>query len=377
MKHTIKYTYFLLLFISLLNGLCFYAPVALLVRTQNGISVSQFFVLQMILSISIFLSEIPAGFLSDKIGYKKTLVLSQLCLLLARILLFLSNSFWLFALEAVVEALSISLSSGTESAYVYSFGKGEDFALYSSRIARAGTVGFLLSTVSYSLILPLFDIRGLVFATCITTFFSLLATLLLPVEQQVEAPKNTELQKQLLPSSSEVFFLLFSAISVSYLVFNFFCAVKVERIGFSYESLSLIILAYSAVELFAPMIIRHIREYNKAMPVFLGASAIGFFALYRLDNVGAIIFMLFLPLVLSVLSTLSSEAINKSIDRHGLGDKRASILSIFNIGNSLLEIAFLAASAVLTNSDGNAAFLFVAIYTSLVFLFFVFKSKRI
>jgi len=161
------------------------------------------------------------------------------------------------------------------------------------------------------------------------------------------------------------------------LVFNFFCAVKVERIGFSYESLSLIILAYSAVELFAPMIIRHIREYNKAMPVFLGASAIGFFALYRLDNVGAIIFMLFLPLVLSVLSTLSSEAINKSIDRHGLGDKRASILSIFNIGNSLLEIAFLAASAVLTNSDGNAAFLFVAIYTSLVFLFFVFKSKRI
>jgi len=70
MKHTIKYTYFLLLFISLLNGLCFYAPVALLVRTQNGISVSQFFVLQMILSISIFLSEIPAGFLSDKIGYK-------------------------------------------------------------------------------------------------------------------------------------------------------------------------------------------------------------------------------------------------------------------------------------------------------------------
>ncbi len=376
MKHTIKYTYFLLLFISLLNGLCFYGPVALLVRTQNGISVSQFFIIQMILSISIFVSEIPAGFLSDKIGYKKTLVLSQMCLLLARILLLLSKNFWLFALEAVVEALSISLSSGTESAYVYSFCKGEEFALRSSRIARAGTVGYLISTVSYSLILPLFDIKGLVFATCITTCLSLLATLLLPVEQQTEASENTGSQKQFLPSSSNAFFLLFSAISISYLVFNFFCAVKVERIGFSYESLSLIILSYSALELLAPMIIRHIREYSKALSIVLGTAAAGFFALYRIDNAGAIVFMLFLPLLLSVLSTLSSKLINESIDRYGLGDQRASILSVFNIGNSLLEIVFLAASAALTNSDGNTAFLFVAVYTSLVFLVFVFKSKR-
>lgn len=67
-----------LMLISFLNGLCFYAPVALLIRTQNGISISQFFILQMILSIGIFLTEIPAGYLSDRIGYKNTMVLSQL-----------------------------------------------------------------------------------------------------------------------------------------------------------------------------------------------------------------------------------------------------------------------------------------------------------
>ena len=44
MKHTTEYTKQLLLLTSFLNGLCFYAPVALLVRTQNGISVSQFFI---------------------------------------------------------------------------------------------------------------------------------------------------------------------------------------------------------------------------------------------------------------------------------------------------------------------------------------------
>ena len=76
--------------------------------------------------------------------------------------------------------------------------------------------------------------------------------------------------------------------------------------------------------------------------------------------------MLLIPLLLSVLSTLSSEVINESIDRHGLSEQRATVLSIFNIGNSVLEIVFLAASALLSDSDGNSAFLFVAAYALLV-----------
>ena len=71
-----------LMLIGFLNGLCFYAPVALLIRTQNGISISQFFILQMILSIGIFLTEIPAGYLSDHIGYKNTMLLIARFLLL-------------------------------------------------------------------------------------------------------------------------------------------------------------------------------------------------------------------------------------------------------------------------------------------------------
>ena len=57
--------------IALFGGLIFYAPVALLVRTRYGITYSQFFLLQAILSFSIFLFEIPCGFITDRIGYKK------------------------------------------------------------------------------------------------------------------------------------------------------------------------------------------------------------------------------------------------------------------------------------------------------------------
>ena len=356
--------------IGFLNGLCFYAPVALLVRTQGGISISQFFILQMILSIGIFLTEVPAGFLSDRIGYKNTMVLSQTLLLAARFLLLISNSFWLFALEAVVEALSISLSSGTESAYIYSYYQGEDFALFNSKLNRAGTVGFLLSAVSYSVLLQLSDISGLVAATCISTFLALLVTVSLPKEAPHSCSKKAEKQHQNLPKNSWIFFALLSAISMAYLVFNFFCAVKVTRIGLSYESLTFVILGYSAVELLAPSIIRHIRceQYSRCITILLALYAAAFFGLYTLDSLFSLVLMLILPLLLSVVSTLSSEVINESIDRHGLGEKRATILSVYNIGNSVLEIVFLAGSALLSDNDGNSAFLFVSAYALLVCL---------
>ena len=53
--------------VSFFNGLVFFSPVALLVRTGAGISVNDFFVLQALLSICIFVGEIPTGRLSDKL----------------------------------------------------------------------------------------------------------------------------------------------------------------------------------------------------------------------------------------------------------------------------------------------------------------------
>ena len=55
------------------NGLIFYAPVALLIRTRAGVSSATFFMLQALLSIAIFLGEVPTGFITDKIGYRKSI----------------------------------------------------------------------------------------------------------------------------------------------------------------------------------------------------------------------------------------------------------------------------------------------------------------
>ena len=59
---------------AFMDGLVFFSPVSLLIRTKAGLSLEQFFVLQAFLSIMIFVFEIPTGKITDKVGYKKTLV---------------------------------------------------------------------------------------------------------------------------------------------------------------------------------------------------------------------------------------------------------------------------------------------------------------
>ena len=76
---------------SLLNGLVFFSPVSLLVRTTAGISISQFIILQAIMATMVLLTEIPLGKLTDRIGYKSTLVLYQIALLISRTCLLLAH----------------------------------------------------------------------------------------------------------------------------------------------------------------------------------------------------------------------------------------------------------------------------------------------
>ena len=104
---------------SFFNGLVFFSPVSLLVRTTAGVSVSQFFLLQAVLSLAVLLGEVPSGRLTDRIGCRWALILCEGLFLGARVLLlaaFLTHSLPLFFLEAVVEGIAVSFESGTQSA---------------------------------------------------------------------------------------------------------------------------------------------------------------------------------------------------------------------------------------------------------------------
>jgi len=355
---------------SFFSGLVFYAPVALLVRTEAGLSLSQVFFVEVVLSATILLFEIPAGIVSDKIGYRKTIILSRLLLFLARMILIFSKNWWLFALERFVEGLSYAVSSGSEQAYIYSYYKEEEYALFNSRVGRAGSIGFIISTVLCSVILSFSSVSFLVALTCGSTFLGLVSAIALPPEHsKTEVSVETKIRsKGILPKKSLSLFFVLGGISAAYLVVNYFYAVKNERMGMEYGFLSLLILGYSAVELLSPVIIKRIRQrhYELGVIITVAFSALGFGAVFLLDSLWCVPLLLVIPLGLNIMSYLCDELINERIDESGLDKHRAAVLSVFSMGSNILDIVFLVISAGLATGEGNISFLFVAVYMLIV-----------
>ena len=178
----------------------FFAPVALLVRTQAGVSESEFFLLQALLSCITALGEVPFGHITDKIGYKNSLILYQALLLIARALLFaafLSRSLLLFVVEAVVEGAAFCFASGTSSAYLYELHGEEGYLAKSTRAGNFSTAGFIISTLSYVLIYDSLGLQGLLAATVISGAICFTLSFFIEREPQKNAiPANMPRQIQ-------------------------------------------------------------------------------------------------------------------------------------------------------------------------------------
>ncbi len=100
-------------------GFSLIAPIFVLYFQKVGLSLQEIFILESINAFAILFLEVPTGFLSDKIGRKKSLLLSIISIEIAFAIYILLPSFWAFAIAEIFYALAISLYSGTFSALVY------------------------------------------------------------------------------------------------------------------------------------------------------------------------------------------------------------------------------------------------------------------
>lgn len=345
---------------SLCGGLVFFAPVALLVRTQAGISETQFFLLQALLSGIIALGELPTGHLTDRMGYRRSLILAQLLLLAARGLLlaaFLLRSLPLFVAEALVEGISACLSSGTASAYLYALYGESDYLPKAAHAANCGTAGFLLSTAAYALLYRYFGLTGLLAATVLAGAAGLVCSLFLRREPRAAVPEHRsqstmwgQLGKIFRDRQALLLTALLSMFSVAWLLVNFFYAEKLADCGIPLTWLSAIIITYSAGQMLAEPIIRlcagKSRSRLTAIFCLLCGGGLAAFGWLRTPW-AAVPLMVLLPLLLDLASFYLEERQNHLIDRLDADRDRAAALSAMNIGVNLAEIASLFASSLL------------------------------
>ena len=361
------------------SGIVFYAPVAMLIRTGRGISISEFLILQAIVSFSILFFEIPLGCLTDRIGYKYSMILSSFFILVARFFLLFANSFYVFAFESFLEGICFAFSSGTISSYLYVVFGEENFAKRSSILQNFSNVGFIVSTVGFFFINKYMNIDYLIIYTIFANITSLIFCFLIPKEKSLEETEeiNKNYILKLLNKNTFKFIIINSILSLSTILINFFYVVIIEKIGLKSENLMFVILAYTFFELLAYKIIEIFNEKNLTRNTFIFSTVCGvlFLVIPFLKTYVVLVFMVLLPLMLSVLGTYVEKLENMYVDTIK-SNKRASLLSVFSMGANGMDVCFLFVSSNIIDNNFSNLFLFVAILFFLVGGYFAFKNTK-
>lgn len=370
--------------VCFLNGLVFFAPVALLVRTQAGVSEHVFFILQALLSGVIFLGEIPTGFITDKIGYRKSLILAQVLLLGARSLLlaaFVSRSLALFVVEAVVEGIAACFTSGTGSAYLYALYGENGYLAKTAHAGNFGTAGFIISTVAYAGIYKISGMEGLLITTVVMDIIAVVCSFFLRSESSktmIADRKEVQILAIFKNKKAFLFVISLAIFSIAWLLINFFYVVKLENCGLPAEWMSLIILSYSAVQMLAEPILGKLsdgkngKSGREKLPAVTAATAGVAFLLFGVVKFRAavLLLMLILPLLLNLPEYLLMDLENQFVDEAECGSQRAATLSVLNMGVNLVEILTLSASAFLTKIGIQWCFVFVGCFLMAIALLF-------
>lgn len=370
--------------VCFLNGLVFFAPVALLVRTQAGVSEHVFFLLQALLSGVIFLGEIPTGFITDKIGYRKSLILAQVLLFGARSLLlaaFVSRSLALFVVEAVVEGIAACFTSGTGSAYLYDLYGENGYPVKTAHAENFGTAGFIISTVAYAGIYKISGMEGLLITTVVMDIIAVVCSFFLRSESSktiIADRKEVQILAVFKNKKAFLFVISLAIFSIAWLLINFFYVVKLENCGLPVEWMSLIILSYSAVQMLAEPILgklsdgKNRKSGRKKLPAVTAVTAGVAFLLFGVVKFRAavLLLMLILPLLLNLPEYLLMNLENQFVDEAECGSQRAATLSVLNMGVNLVEILTLSASAFLTKIGIQWCFVFVGCFLMVIALLF-------
>ena len=332
----------------------------------------------------IFLGEIPTGFITDKIGYRKSLILAQVLLLGARSLLlaaFVSRSLVLFVVEAVVEGTATCFTSGTGSAYLYDLYGENGYLAKTAHAGNFGTAGFIISTVAYAGIYKISGMEGLLIITVVMDIIAVVCSFFLRSESSkavIADRKEVQILAIFKNKKAFLFVISLAIFSIAWLLINFFYVEKLENCGLPVEWMSLIILSYSAVQMLAEPILGKLsdgkngkssREKLSTVTAFIAGVAFLLFGVVKF-RAAVLLLMLILPLLLNLPEYLLMNLENQFVDEAECGSQRAATLSVLNMGVNLVEILTLSASAFLTKIGIQWCFVFVGCFLMAIALLF-------
>lgn len=101
------------------NNFMMVVPVIVLVYTQKGITIGDFFLIQGLFRVAALLFEIPSGYLSDRFSRRGILILGTIFHVFGYSMLTVAYGFWQIVFGEALLGIASALFSGTLEAYTY------------------------------------------------------------------------------------------------------------------------------------------------------------------------------------------------------------------------------------------------------------------
>lgn len=139
----IKRNIYLLWGISLLQGMVFYAPVATLYRQAAGLGIFHITLIESISLALMLLLEIPWGWLADRIGYRKTMLICCFLYFISKLIFWQAEDFSGFLLERILLSVVCAGLSGVDAGMLYLSCKEEESLRVFSIYENLGQLGIL------------------------------------------------------------------------------------------------------------------------------------------------------------------------------------------------------------------------------------------
>lgn len=372
-----KRNVYIMYIISLLQGMVFYAPIATLYRTSQGLSVFQITLTESLFFILCLLMEIPWGVIADKIGYRKTMVICCGLYFVSKIVFWQATGFVWFLMERIMLGVVFAGLSGVDTSILYlSCKEGESqkvFGIYNS----LGTVGLLVSAVIYSTyVKDNFKLAG--FLTVISYGISMIMSFYLVEvkEPETKSHKKNKLREKLndyvkescseirkIVNNKKLLYLLIAVAFISetsQVVTVFLNQLKYESCGLSVSSMGYIYIIATIVglcEVLSAFVTKKAGEKRIGKYIFITTVLSCLILAFTQNAAVSIISILLLQISNSIFRPLQLELQNRQVTT----DKHATALSINAMFIDCVAIGINLIFGYLAQISLTAAFLYGAV----------------
>lgn len=254
-----KKNLYLMYAVAFFQGIVLYATISTLYREQRGLTLSDYALIE---SFSYFFTlafEVPFGYIADRIGYKKTLVLANGFYFASKIVFWRAYGFAMFLIERFLLSIAFAGLSGVDTSILYLSSRDGESQRNFGRYAAFGTAGMLTGCIVFTLFLSN-NYTGCAFGTMVTYGFAFALSLFidevkgsLDSEDRLTAKNLIATVKITLKDLKFLGFLLAAALlaNASQLVSVMIYQDKFLQVGLHEQQMGIIAIIISVAGLFA------------------------------------------------------------------------------------------------------------------------------